>query len=42
MVEDLLRGFVNGEWTDDLDFRTLQMLPAELVSPDLFKRRGGE
>ena len=40
MVEDLLRGFAAGEWSDALDFTTLEKLPAEFVSEDLRARRG--
>ena len=40
MVEDLLRGFAAPEWSDALDFSTLEKLPAEYVSDDLRRRRG--
>ena len=40
MVEDLLRGFAAREWSDALDFTTLEKLPAEFVSEDLRARRG--
>ncbi len=40
MVEDLLRGFVAPEWSDALDFSTLEKLPAEYVSDDLRQRHG--
>ena len=40
MVEDLLRGFVAPEWSDALDFSTLEKLPAEYVSDDLRRRHG--
>ena len=40
MVEDLLRGFLTGKWTDALDFATLEKLPAEFVSDELLRRRG--
>ena len=40
MVEDLLRGFAAGGWSDTLDFSTLEKLPAEFVSGDLRRRRG--
>ena len=40
MVEDLLRGFVAPEWSDALDFSTLEKLPAEYVSDDLQRRHG--
>ena len=40
MVEDLLRGFAAPEWSDALDFPTLEKLPAEYVSDDLRRRRG--
>ena len=40
MVEDLLRGFVAPEWSGELDFSTLEKLPAEYVSDDLRRRHG--
>jgi len=40
MVEDLLRGFVAGDWIDEFDFATLQKLPAEYVSDERRTRRG--
>ena len=40
MVEDLLRGFAAPEWSDALDFSTLEKLPAEYVSDDLRRRHG--
>ena len=40
MVEDLLRGFVPGEWNEEADFSTLQKLSAEYVGEDLRGRRG--
>ena len=40
MVEDLLRGFAAKEWSDRLDFETLQKVPAEFVSEDLRRRQG--
>ena len=40
MVEDLLRGFLPGQWLDELDFSTLQKLPTEYVSDELLKRHG--
>jgi len=40
LVEDLLRGIVAGEWSDALDFTTLEKLPAEYVSDDLRRRQG--
>ncbi len=40
MVEDLLRGFAAREWSDALDFSTLEKLPAEYVSDDLRRRHG--
>ena len=39
IVEDLLRGFLTGKWTDALDFTTLEKLPAEFVSEELLRRR---
>ena len=40
MVEDLLCGFLPGQWLDELDFSTLQKLPTEYVSDELLKRHG--
>ena len=40
MVEDLLRGFVQGEWVEEVDFSTLQKLSAEYVGEDLRRRYG--
>ena len=40
MVEDLLRGFAAREWSDELDFKTLEKLPADYVSDDLRQRHG--
>ena len=40
MVEDLLRGFVSGDWIDEVDFSTLHKLSAEYVSDALLKRHG--
>ena len=40
MVEDLLRGFVAGDWIDQFDFTTLQKLSAEYVSDERRTRRG--
>ena len=40
MIEDLLRGFAAKEWSDAIDFTTLEKLPAEFVSEDLRRRRG--
>ena len=40
LVEDLLRGFVGGDWIDDVDFSTLGKLPAEYVSDEWRTRRG--
>ena len=40
MVEDLLRGFVGGEWVDTIDFTTLEKLPTEYVSEELRTRHG--
>ena len=40
MVEDLLRGFLPGDWLDELDFSTLRKLPTEYVSDGLLKRHG--
>ena len=40
MVEDLLRGFAARKWSDELDFETLEKLPADYVSDDLRQRHG--
>ena len=40
MVEDLLRGFAAREWAGDLDFASLEALPASFVSRDLRQRHG--
>ena len=40
MVEDLLRGFVAGEWLEQLDFDTLDRVNATFVSPEYQKREG--
>ena len=40
MVADLLRGFAAKGWSDALDFKTLEKLPAEFVSDDLRRRHG--
>ena len=38
--KDLLRGFAAPEWCDEIDFSTLEKLPAEYVSDDLRQRHG--
>ena len=40
MVEDLLRGFLPGEVLAEVDFSTLDKLPAEYVSDALLRRHG--
>ena len=40
MVEDLLRGFLPGQWLAEVDFSTLDKLPAEHVSDELLKHHG--
>ena len=40
MVTDLLRGFVAGDWLDEVDFSTLHKLSPEYVSDELLKRHG--
>ena len=40
MVEDLLRGFVAGPWSAEIDFSTLEKLSAEYVSDELLARHG--
>ena len=39
LVEDLLRGFVGGDWLDDVDFSTLDKRSAEFVSDEGRARR---
>src|SRR4051812_39470613 len=38
MVEDLLRGFVEGDWVQNLDFSTLEKASGHYVSEDLRER----
>ncbi len=38
MVSDLLRGFVKQDWVDELDFSTLEKIPASFVSDKLKER----
>ena len=40
MVEDLLRGFVTGPWSDALGFATLENRSAAFISDDLRRRHG--
>ena len=40
MVEDLLRGFVVGEWIAGVDFSTLQKLSAEYIGDERRRRHG--
>ena len=40
MVEDLLCGFLPGDWLAELDFSTLDKLPTEYVSDELLERHG--
>ena len=40
LVEDLLRGFVGGDWLEDVDFSTLGKLSADYVSEERRARRG--
>ena len=40
MVEDLLRGFLNGEHLAMLDFSTSRKVPAQYVSDELLERHG--
>ena len=40
MVEDLLRGFADGDWIERADFSALRKVPAEYVGDDLRKRLG--
>ena len=40
MVEDLLRGFVGGDWLAQVDFGTLEKLSSQYVADELLKRRG--
>lgn len=39
MVEDLLRGFVRGDWVSRLDFTSLEPVSGDFVSDDLSERR---
>ncbi len=38
MIEDLIRGFVHEAWVSQLDFGTLQRLPAAFITDDLRRR----
>ena len=38
MVEELLRGFVQEPWVEDLDFGTLEQAEASFTSADLRER----
>ena len=38
MVEDLLRGFVRGQWVEELDFGTLERRNGSYISDDLRER----
>ena len=40
VIEDLLRGFVPGDWLAEVDFATLGKLSTEYVSDELLKRHG--
>ncbi|MDE0446862.1 MAG: Rpn family recombination-promoting nuclease/putative transposase, partial [Spirochaetaceae bacterium] len=40
MVQDLMRGFVAPDWSDELDFSTLKPVPASFVSNRLRQRHG--
>ena len=40
VIEDLLRGFVPGDWLEEVDFATLGKLSAEYVSDELLRRHG--
>ena len=40
MVTDLLRGFLAGDWLEEVDFSSLHKLSAEYVSDELLKRHG--
>lgn len=40
MVQDLMRGFVAPDWSDELDFSTLKPVPASFVSHRLRQRHG--
>ncbi len=44
-VKDLVRGFVQEPWVDDLDFRTLKRLPSDYISaamPGEYEERLGD
>ena len=40
VIEDLLRGFVPGNWIEEVDFATLGKLSTEYISDELLKRHG--
>ncbi len=40
VIEDLLRGFVPGNWIEEVDFATLRKLSTEYISDELLKRHG--
>ena len=40
VIEDLLRGFVPGDWLDEVDYTTLRKLSTEYISDELLKRHG--
>ena len=40
MVQDLMRGFVAPDWSDALDFSTLEPVPASFASHRLRQRHG--
>lgn len=42
MVEDLLRGFVDAPWVDEVDFSTLEKLPHEYTVDKKLKKRASD
>jgi hypothetical protein len=42
MVEDLIRGFVREDWVEELDFSSLEKLPANFINDKGGERRDGD
>lgn len=42
MVKDLLRGFVDAPWVDEVDFSTLEKLPSEYTVDKKLKKRASD
>ena len=38
IIQELLKGFVNEEWVDEVDFKTLEKINSSFVSEELLKR----